>query len=173
MAAMFRLLRSCTSTSSRTQHDHGYDVLSWCSPGQGLVLTEQKLPFTHEWEKPTSAVMDTFLPHHERPRRMVLIGQSMGGYLAPKGRCKGDVLLLAGTDSLCSLRASQIDARGVNVSSLGYHENLRPGVRGRGALSNGGSHSVARRSVRLAIGEIRQSALDYQPWVRSVASRQS
>ncbi|MGO9017637.1 MAG: alpha/beta hydrolase family protein, partial [Syntrophobacteraceae bacterium] len=65
-------------------HDHGYDVLTFNGPGQGLVLTEQKLPFTYEWEKPTAAVMDTFLAHHERPKNMVLIGQSMGGYLAPR-----------------------------------------------------------------------------------------
>ncbi len=65
-------------------HDHGYDILTFSGPGQGLVLTEQKLPFTYEWEKPTSAVMDTFLAHHERPGKMVLIGQSMGGYLAPR-----------------------------------------------------------------------------------------
>ena len=31
-------------------HDHGYDVLTFSGPGQGLVLTEQKLPFTYEWE---------------------------------------------------------------------------------------------------------------------------
>lgn len=65
-------------------HDHGYDVLTFSGPGQGLVLTEQKLPFTYEWEKPISAVMDTFLAHHERPGKMVLIGESMGGYLAPR-----------------------------------------------------------------------------------------
>jgi alpha/beta hydrolase family protein len=65
-------------------HDHGYDVLTFSGPGQGLVLTQQKLPFTYEWEKPTSAVIDTFLAHHERPGKMVLVGQSMGGYLAPR-----------------------------------------------------------------------------------------
>ena len=65
-------------------HDHGYDVLTFSGPGRGLVLTERKLPFTNAWEKPTSAVMDTFLAHHVRPGKMVLIGQSMGGYLAPR-----------------------------------------------------------------------------------------
>ena len=68
----------------KDSHDHRYDVLTFSGPGQGLVLTEQKLPFTYEWEKPTSAVMDTFLAHHERLGKMVLIGQSMGGYLAPR-----------------------------------------------------------------------------------------
>jgi alpha-beta hydrolase superfamily lysophospholipase len=71
-------------------HDHGYDVLTFNGPGQGLVLTEQKLPFTYEWEKPVTAIMDTFLAHHDRPRKIVLIGQSMGGYLAPRAAAFDD-----------------------------------------------------------------------------------
>jgi len=71
-------------------HDHGYDILTFNGPGQGLVLTEQKLPFTYEWEKPVSAVMDTFLAHHERPKKIALIGQSMGGYLAPRAAAFDD-----------------------------------------------------------------------------------
>jgi alpha-beta hydrolase superfamily lysophospholipase len=65
-------------------HDHGYDILTFSGPGQGEVLIDQKLTFTPLWEKPTSAVMDTFLAHHERPDKIVLVGESMGGYLAPR-----------------------------------------------------------------------------------------
>jgi hypothetical protein len=76
-------------------------------------------------------------------------------------RIKGDVLLLAGTeDHFVPFEQVKLNARRVNVRSLGYQENLRPGVRGCGALSNGSTHSVARRSVRLVIGEIRESALN-------------
>ena len=78
------ILEELYFTLVKDAHDHGYDVLTFNGPGQGSVLTEQKLPFTYEWEKPTSAVMDTFLAHHERPGKMVLIGESMGGYLAPR-----------------------------------------------------------------------------------------
>jgi alpha-beta hydrolase superfamily lysophospholipase len=73
------ILEELYFTLVKDAHDHGYDVLTFNGPGQGSVLTQQKLPFTHEWEKPTSAVMDTFLAHHERPGKMVLIGESMGG----------------------------------------------------------------------------------------------
>lgn len=61
----------------------GYDVLTFEGPGQGSVLREQKLTFTSEWEKPTSAVLDTFLANHQ-PNKIVSVGMSLGGYLAPR-----------------------------------------------------------------------------------------
>src|ERR1700674_2559854 len=65
-------------------HEHGYDVLTYDGPGQGSVLRDQGLTFTHEWEKPTKAVLDAFLASHARPDKMVLVGTSLGGYLAPR-----------------------------------------------------------------------------------------
>jgi pimeloyl-ACP methyl ester carboxylesterase len=62
----------------------GYSVLTFDGPGQGAPLREQGLHFTHEWEKPTSAVLDAFLANHSQPAKIVLIGMSMGGYLAPR-----------------------------------------------------------------------------------------
>jgi pimeloyl-ACP methyl ester carboxylesterase len=62
----------------------GYSVLTFDGPGQGAPLREQGLHFTQEWEKPTSAVLDAFLGDHSTPEKMVLIGMSMGGYLAPR-----------------------------------------------------------------------------------------
>ncbi len=62
----------------------GYAVLTYEGPGQGAALREQGLRFTHEWEKPTSAVLDAYLAAHARPEKIVLIGLSMGGYLAPR-----------------------------------------------------------------------------------------
>lgn len=64
--------------------EHGYSVLTYDGPGQGSVLREQGLTFTHEWEKPTKAVVDAFLASHARPDKMVLVGTSLGGYLAPR-----------------------------------------------------------------------------------------
>src|SRR5471030_2688546 len=61
-----------------------YSVLTFEGPGQGGALRELGLTFTHEWEKPTAAVLDVFLAHHGRPRKMVLVGMSMGGFLAPR-----------------------------------------------------------------------------------------
>jgi alpha-beta hydrolase superfamily lysophospholipase len=62
----------------------GYSVLTFDGPGQGAPLREQGLQFIPEWEKPTSAVLDAFLATHARPEKTVLIGLSMGGYLAPR-----------------------------------------------------------------------------------------
>lgn len=65
-------------------HQHGYSVLTYEGPGQGSVLREQGLTFTPAWEKPNAAVLDTFLATHPSSGKIVLIGESMGGYLAPR-----------------------------------------------------------------------------------------
>ncbi|GGA06639.1 alpha/beta hydrolase family protein [Dyella caseinilytica] len=62
----------------------GYPVLTYEGPGQGSVLREQGLTFTPQWEKPNGAVLDTFLASHPTSGNIVLIGESMGGYLAPR-----------------------------------------------------------------------------------------
>lgn len=64
--------------------ERGYSVLTYEGPGQGSIIREQGIPFTHEWEKPTSAVIDEFLSAHATPPHMVLVGMSLGGYLAPR-----------------------------------------------------------------------------------------
>jgi alpha-beta hydrolase superfamily lysophospholipase len=64
--------------------ERGYSVLAYEGPGQGSILREQGIPFTHEWEKPTAAVFDEYLRTHPRHPKTVLIGMSMGGYLAPR-----------------------------------------------------------------------------------------
>lgn len=62
----------------------GYPVLIYEGPGQGNVLREQGLTFIPEWEKPTKAVLDNFLSTHSRPASIVMLGVSMGGYLASR-----------------------------------------------------------------------------------------
>ena len=42
------------------------------------------MKFVPDWEKPTAAVLDEFLRSHDNPRKIVLFGMSMGGYLAPR-----------------------------------------------------------------------------------------
>ena len=64
--------------------DRGYSCLSFEGPGQGSIIREQGLPFTHEWEKPTKAVLDEFLRRYEKPGKIIMIGASLGGYLAPR-----------------------------------------------------------------------------------------
>ena len=64
--------------------ERGYSVLAYEGPGQGSIIREQGIPFTHEWEKPTAAILDEFLRTHPLPTKIVLVGMSMGGYLAPR-----------------------------------------------------------------------------------------
>lgn len=64
--------------------DRGYSVLTFEGPGQGAVLREQRLTMRADWEKPTAAVLDTYLATHTRPQKIVMIGLSLGGYLAAR-----------------------------------------------------------------------------------------
>ena len=65
-------------------HQRGFAVLTFEGPGQGAVLREQKLNFTHEWELPTAAVLNAHFAIYPRQAKTILIGMSMGGYLAPR-----------------------------------------------------------------------------------------
>ena len=68
--------------------ERGYSVLTYEGPGQGAPLREHGLTFTHEWEKPVGAILDAFLSDHPAPPKIVLLGLSMGGYLAPRAAAK-------------------------------------------------------------------------------------
>ena len=57
----------------------GFEVYCFEGPGQGGVLREQNIHFTHEWEKPVSALL-TALNLDD----VTIIGVSLGGYLAPR-----------------------------------------------------------------------------------------
>jgi len=65
-------------------HQRGYSVLTYEGPGQGAVLREQGLTMQADWEKPNAAVLDAFLSNHRKPQKIVLLGESLGGYLAPR-----------------------------------------------------------------------------------------
>lgn len=57
----------------------GYEVYLFEGPGQGSVIRTQGMHFTHEWEKPTKAVLDQL-----NLNNVTIIGISLGGYLAPR-----------------------------------------------------------------------------------------
>jgi alpha-beta hydrolase superfamily lysophospholipase len=65
-------------------YQRGYSVVTYEGPGQGAVLREQGLTMQAEWEKPNAAVLDAFLSTHAKPRKIVLLGESLGGFLAPR-----------------------------------------------------------------------------------------
>ena len=52
----------------------GYEVIAFEGPGQGAALRKYGLVFDHDWEKPTSAILD-----HFDVADATLIGVSMGG----------------------------------------------------------------------------------------------
>jgi alpha-beta hydrolase superfamily lysophospholipase len=74
----------------RAAHLRGYSVLTYEGPGQGAALRQHGLTFTHEWEKPNAAVLDAFFSAHPAPLTIVLVGMSMGGYLAPRAAAFDD-----------------------------------------------------------------------------------
>ena len=65
--------------------ERGYNCLLFEGPGQGQVIREQGIHFRPDWENVVTPVVDYALdlPFADDDR-MVLIGYSMGGYLAPR-----------------------------------------------------------------------------------------
>ena len=59
--------------------DKGFEVYMFEGPGQGGVMREQGMHFTHEWEKPVKEILDYF-----KLEDVTIIGISLGGYLAPR-----------------------------------------------------------------------------------------
>lgn len=55
--------------------ENGYDTIAFEGPGQGGTLRTYELPFDHDWEKPTSAILDYF-----KIKEATALGISMGGY---------------------------------------------------------------------------------------------
>ena len=65
--------------------ERGYNCLVFEVPGQGSVIRCQNLPFRPEWEKVVTPVVDYAVTRIEiDPKRIILIGKSLGGMLAPR-----------------------------------------------------------------------------------------
>ena len=63
----------------------GYNCLIFNGPGQGDSLWVRKLYFRADWEKVITPVVDAMLRRPEvDPKRIVLIGASLGGYWVPR-----------------------------------------------------------------------------------------
>ena len=63
----------------------GFNCLLFEGPGQGEMIRKQKMPFRPNWETVVTPVVDFALSLPEvDPEKLVLIGFSFGGYLAPR-----------------------------------------------------------------------------------------
>lgn len=63
----------------------GYNWLGFDGPGQGRPLVRDGIPLRPDWETVVSPVLDHVLDLPEvDPDRVVLVGWSLGGYLAPR-----------------------------------------------------------------------------------------
>jgi dienelactone hydrolase len=63
----------------------GWNCLIFEGPGQGSALRVNKLRFRYDWEAVVTPVVDFALNlRGVDPERIVLLGMSMGGYLAPR-----------------------------------------------------------------------------------------
>ncbi|MET7355338.1 alpha/beta hydrolase family protein [Streptomyces mirabilis] len=63
----------------------GYNVIAVDGPGQGSTVREQGLHFRPDWEAVVTPVVDFALTVPEAdPDRLVLVGTSLGGYLAAR-----------------------------------------------------------------------------------------
>jgi dipeptidyl aminopeptidase/acylaminoacyl peptidase len=65
--------------------ERGYNVLAFDEPGQYGPLHREGLVFRPDWEKVVTPVVDFALRQPGvDPKRIALMGISMGGYLAPR-----------------------------------------------------------------------------------------
>ncbi|EFX05053.1 dipeptidyl aminopeptidase [Grosmannia clavigera kw1407] len=65
----------------------GWNCFTFEGPGQGSVRRDQNIGFIPDWERAVSPVVDYLLVEKAAlvdPKRLVLLGNSMGGYLAAR-----------------------------------------------------------------------------------------
>jgi pimeloyl-ACP methyl ester carboxylesterase len=64
----------------------GYAVAAVDGPGQGSMLYDQRVPMRPDWEEVVPGMVDELMRNPEvDPDRIVLVGRSFGGLLAPRG----------------------------------------------------------------------------------------
>ena len=70
---------------ARAAVERGYNVLAFDGPGQFGPIHREGLPFRPDWEKVVTPVVDFALKQRGvDPKRIALMGASMGGELAPR-----------------------------------------------------------------------------------------
>ena len=68
--------------------ERGYNCLAFDGPGQGHVLLRKRLYMRPDFENVIGPVLDWLLARPEvKPDKIILMGRSFGGYLAPRAAC--------------------------------------------------------------------------------------
>jgi hypothetical protein len=66
--------------------ERGYGFAAVDGPGQGSVLYDQRIPMRPDWEAVVPGMVDALIKHPRvDPGRIVLVGRSFGGLIAPRG----------------------------------------------------------------------------------------
>ena len=66
--------------------DRGYAFAAIDGPGQGAMLYDERIPMRPDWENVVPGMVDALIKHPQvDPDRVVLVGRSFGGLLAPRG----------------------------------------------------------------------------------------
>ena len=66
--------------------ERGYVFAAVDGPGQGSVLYDQRVPMRPDWEAVVPGMVDALIKHPQvDPSRIVLVGRSFGGLIAPRG----------------------------------------------------------------------------------------
>ena len=66
--------------------ERGYGFAAIDGPGQGAMLYDQRVPMRPDWEAVVPGMVDALIKHPAvDPERIVLVGRSFGGLIAPRG----------------------------------------------------------------------------------------
>jgi pimeloyl-ACP methyl ester carboxylesterase len=94
--------------------ERGYAFAAVDGPGQGSVLYDQRIPMRPDWEAVVPGMVDALMKHpHVDPSRIVLVGRSFGGLIAPRG-ASGEHRLTA-----MIVDPGQLDMGGAIMNRLG------------------------------------------------------
>jgi pimeloyl-ACP methyl ester carboxylesterase len=81
-------LEELYSSAAAPALERGYNCLTFEGPGQGRVIRKQKIPFRYDWENVVTPALEFMLSKEKEfgidPKRIALMGISMGGYLAAR-----------------------------------------------------------------------------------------
>lgn len=109
--------------------ERGYNVLTFDGPGQYGPIHRERMPFRTDWEAVVTPIVDfaLSLPGVD-PERIVLMGVSMGGVLAPRAAAfEKRITALVADDGIYDFGAPQIaavppDQREAFVAALNQKE---------------------------------------------------